>query len=147
MRFAHVKFVLADELWRRSCGSLHENCHLETRRVSLLHSPNGRISRSLASISHARQRIFHARSAFHLGLARSDKPKFEPMHLILHIFPFIRIFSTQLKFFRIKFQKPLDKFFARVYNTPIKSNERKPVDRYDPPREPSVGARRRGHYG
>ena len=53
----------------------------------------------------------------------------------------------QTKKFLIKFSKPLDKFFTMVYNTPIKSDERKPVDRYDPHREPSVGGRRRGSYG
>ena len=47
--------------------------------------PEGQISHSLASISHALQRIFHARSAFHLSLARSDKLKFEaPAPLTRH---------------------------------------------------------------
>ena len=65
----------------------------------------------------------------------------------LHILMSICIFFTQLKFFRINFQKPLDKSLTKVYNTPIKSDERKQVDRRRPHREPSDGVRRRGGFG
>ena len=79
----------------------------------------------------------------------TDKPKFiflcktQFSYNALHIC----IFSNQLKFLCINFQKPLDKFFTKVYNTPIKSDERKQVDRRRPHREPSDGARRRGGFG
>ena len=47
----------------------------QNRRFCTSTRPQGRISHA-KRISHARQRIFHARSAFHLGLSQCDKPKF-----------------------------------------------------------------------
>ena len=52
---------------------------------------------------------------------------------------------NQLKNFFTKFQKRLDKRRAEGYNVGIKSDERKQVGRKILCREPSVGARRRGH--
>ena len=129
---------------RRFCPYMIQ---IETRRVSSF-TRRSRISLREAEY-HAPKVHITCRMAHITWVYRSaiNPNLFSPRRYILAYSPaHLHIFKPT-KIFPYKFPKPLDKFFTRVYNIPIKSDERKPVGRDDPHREPSVGARRRGSSG